>query len=95
MASSHNKAIVDAGSENRSRMLEKGSYVPWSSRVMSYTDGNKEYSKMCKDLIENGLYKMKENTDQWNPDGNPLVSPFKRIQEEAYLNGSRKCSKQT
>ncbi|GKB92566.1 putative ribonuclease H-like domain-containing protein [Tanacetum coccineum] len=90
MASSYNQAIADAGSENHPPMLEKGSYVPWSSRFMMYINGKKEYSKMRKDSIENGPYKMKEITDQGNPDGNPLVPPFKRIQEEAYLNGDDK-----
>ncbi|GJS93344.1 hypothetical protein Tco_0800312 [Tanacetum coccineum] len=54
MASSHNQAIVDAGSENHPPMLEKGSYVPWSSRFMTYIDGKKEYGKLLKDSIENG-----------------------------------------
>ncbi|GJX23321.1 hypothetical protein Tco_0227766 [Tanacetum coccineum] len=85
MASSHNKVIADAGSENRLHMLEKGSYVPWSSRFMWYIVGKKKYGKMLKDSIKNGPYKMKEITDQGNPDGNPLVPPFKRIQEEADL----------
>nr|GEZ99550.1 hypothetical protein [Tanacetum cinerariifolium] len=90
MAGSHNQATVDAGEENRLPMLEKGSYVPWLSRFVRYIDGKKEYGKMLKDSIENGPYQMKEIEDQGNPDGNPRVPPFKRIQEEAYLMGNYK-----
>ncbi|GJV42396.1 hypothetical protein Tco_1420836 [Tanacetum coccineum] len=38
----------------------------------------------------NGPYKMKEITDQGNPDGNPPVLPFQRIQKDAYLKGDEK-----
>ncbi|GKB67892.1 hypothetical protein Tco_0929304 [Tanacetum coccineum] len=90
MDASHNQAIADVGEENRPPMLEKGIYVPWSSRFVRYIDGKKEYGKMLKDSIENGPYQMKEIEDQGNPDGNPRVPPFKRIQEEAYLMGNDK-----
>ncbi|GJX39960.1 hypothetical protein Tco_0254950 [Tanacetum coccineum] len=77
----HNQAIAAAWSEHCPPMLEKGSYVSWSSRFIRYIDGKKEYGKMLKDSIENGPHKIKEITDQRNPDGNPPVPPFKRIQE--------------
>ncbi|GJV48799.1 hypothetical protein Tco_1439011 [Tanacetum coccineum] len=85
MASSHNQVIVDVGSENRPLMLEKWSYIPWSSRFMRYIDGKKEYGKILKNSIENDPYQMKEIEDHGNLDGHPPIPPFKRIQEEADL----------
>ncbi|GKD09262.1 hypothetical protein Tco_1188947 [Tanacetum coccineum] len=66
MASSHNQSIAHVGSENRPLMLERDSYVPWSSRFMRYIYGKKDYGKMFKDSIENDPYQMKEIIDQGN-----------------------------
>ncbi|GJZ84589.1 hypothetical protein Tco_0649928 [Tanacetum coccineum] len=90
MASSHNQGIVDDGSQDRQPMPEKGGYVSRSSRFIRYIDGKKEYGKILKDSIKNDPYKMKEITDQGNPDGYPPILPFKRIQEESYLKGDDK-----
>ncbi|GJS81985.1 hypothetical protein Tco_0748526 [Tanacetum coccineum] len=60
MASSQNQSIADAGLENHPPMLEKGSYVPWSSRFLRYIDGKKDYGKMIKDSI------FKANIDAMN-----------------------------
>ncbi|GJT56832.1 hypothetical protein Tco_0991886 [Tanacetum coccineum] len=86
IAGFHNQLIDDAGSQNRPPMLEKGSYVPWSSRFMRYIDGKKDYGKMLKDLIENGPYRMHEITDQ----GNPPISSFLRLLKEANHKGENK-----
>ncbi|GJX32960.1 hypothetical protein Tco_0242815 [Tanacetum coccineum] len=51
MSSSNNQSFADAGLENRPLMLEKGSYVPWSSRFQRYIDGKKDYGNMLKDSI--------------------------------------------
>ncbi|GKB39755.1 hypothetical protein Tco_0884697 [Tanacetum coccineum] len=55
MTNSHQQAIVDAGFESRHPMLEKGSYVLWSSKFMKYIDGKKDYGKMLKDSEEKYL----------------------------------------
>nr|GEY10479.1 hypothetical protein [Tanacetum cinerariifolium] len=77
MTSSHNQSISDVGSENRPLMLKKGSYIPWASLFLRYIDGNKDYGKMLKDSIYNGLYQMKEIMDPGNPftdiDGNNAI----------------------
>ncbi|GJU26224.1 DNA-directed DNA polymerase [Tanacetum coccineum] len=90
MASSHNQSIVDAGSENRPPMPEKGSYIPWSSIFLRCIYGKKDYGKkyygkMLKELILHGPYQMKEITYQGNPAGNPRVPPFQRYHKEANL----------
>ncbi|GJS45887.1 hypothetical protein Tco_0596008 [Tanacetum coccineum] len=90
MASSHNQSIVDVGSENRPPTLEKGSYIPWSSRFLRYIDGKNNYGKMLKDLILNGPYKVDKMMDRGNPTGNPHVPPFERDQKEADLTGDDK-----
>nr|GEX36078.1 ribonuclease H-like domain-containing protein [Tanacetum cinerariifolium] len=71
-------------------MLEKGSYIPWSSRFLRYIDDKKDYGKMLKDSIMNGPYKMKKMTDPRNPTGNPHVAPFERVRKEADLTGDDK-----
>nr|GEV04328.1 hypothetical protein [Tanacetum cinerariifolium] len=47
--------IYAAGSENRPLMLNKGNYVPWSSRIIRYAR-SRPTSKMIVDSIDNGPY---------------------------------------
>ncbi|GJX65867.1 hypothetical protein Tco_0300210 [Tanacetum coccineum] len=86
MASSHQQLIAYAGSETREPMLEKGSYIPWSSRFMRYVDGKKEHGIRVKDSIFKGPYKFKEIT---NPTS-PVDAPIRRMQEYKDLTGEDK-----
>nr|GEW33277.1 hypothetical protein [Tanacetum cinerariifolium] len=89
MVSSHNQSIIDASLGNHPSMLEKGSYVPWSSRFMRYIDKKKDYDEMLKDSIENGPYQMKTIMNQGNLTRTPHVPAFGRVQEEADLTAKR------
>ncbi|GJY04025.1 hypothetical protein Tco_0369965 [Tanacetum coccineum] len=71
-------------------MLEKGSYIPWSSIFLRCIYGKKDYGKkyygkMLKESILHGPYQMKEITYQGNPAGNPRVPPFQRYHKETNL----------
>nr|GEU45267.1 hypothetical protein [Tanacetum cinerariifolium] len=46
--------IYAAGSENRPPMLNKGNYVPWSSRLLCYAK-SKPNEKLLVNSIKNGL----------------------------------------
>nr|GEX07067.1 hypothetical protein [Tanacetum cinerariifolium] len=85
MASSHNQAIVDTGSENHPPMIEKRSYVPWSSRSMRYIHEMKEFGKILKESIANDPYQIKEIEDQGYLDGHPPVPPFTRFMKRQIL----------
>nr|GEW84445.1 hypothetical protein [Tanacetum cinerariifolium] len=52
MASSHQQALVDASSENRPPILEKGSYVSWTRRFMRHVDGKRDQGIRIRCLIE-------------------------------------------
>ncbi|GJX57539.1 hypothetical protein Tco_0287436 [Tanacetum coccineum] len=58
--STHQQSQADFGSETRPPMLERGSYVPWSSRFMRYIDRKRETRKFHRRSIEEGPYQMKE-----------------------------------
>ncbi|GJX95415.1 ribonuclease H-like domain-containing protein [Tanacetum coccineum] len=53
-------ALIEVGSETHPPMLERGSYVPWSSRSRSYIDRNRETRKFLNHSIDKGPYQMKE-----------------------------------
>nr|GEV09323.1 reverse transcriptase domain-containing protein [Tanacetum cinerariifolium] len=52
MASSHNQAIPNVGSQNRPPILEKGSYVLWSIKIMRCIDGKKEYETLVATMTD-------------------------------------------
>ncbi|GKD98218.1 hypothetical protein Tco_1382115 [Tanacetum coccineum] len=58
--SAHQQALAEVGSETHPPMLERGSYVPWSSRSQSYIDQNRETRKFLNHSIDKGPYQMKE-----------------------------------
>ncbi|GJY83349.1 hypothetical protein Tco_0496725 [Tanacetum coccineum] len=80
------QSLVDVGSENRPPMLEKESYVPWSTRFMWYIDGKKETRKLIKDSIVNGPYVMKEIYDSTSTTENHV----KKLQTVDDLTGDEK-----
>ncbi|GJW38274.1 hypothetical protein Tco_0064119 [Tanacetum coccineum] len=81
MTNSHQQAIVDVGSDTHPPMLEKGSYVLWSSRFLRYLEGKKEHGKRMRDSIFNGPYEWKTIQEPSTPN-TPASS---RTQEEKYL----------
>ena len=73
--------IHAAGAENRPPMLEKGSYLPWTSRMLRYIK-TKDDGKLMIKSIENGPFQPKEIHDPGNPEGTPPTQPFYRLQKE-------------
>ncbi|GJV50521.1 hypothetical protein Tco_1440733 [Tanacetum coccineum] len=60
MTSTHQQSFANVGSETRPPMLERGSYVPWSSRFMRYIDRKKDTRTFLKHSIEVDLYEFKK-----------------------------------
>ncbi|GJS02278.1 hypothetical protein Tco_0318786 [Tanacetum coccineum] len=79
--------VITAGAENRSSMLEKGMHESWKSRIMLYIEG-KENREMLTDSINNGPFKLKEETTI--PEG---VPEHKRPQTLEDLNPKEKLRK--
>ena len=74
--------IHAAGAENRPPMLEKGSYLPWTSCMLRYIKTKEDLGKLMIKSIENGPFQPKEILDPGNPDGTPPTQPFYRLQKE-------------
>ncbi|GJT84059.1 hypothetical protein Tco_1058401 [Tanacetum coccineum] len=62
MTSSHQQSLADDGSETRPPMLERGSYVPWSSRFMRTI----ERKKTKDDLTGDDLKQYETDIDTMN-----------------------------
>ncbi|GKE10815.1 hypothetical protein Tco_1414366 [Tanacetum coccineum] len=75
MATSHQQAIADAGSDQRRPMLEKESYVPWVSHFRRYVDGKREHGRRVMDSIDNGPFRLKEITNPTSPTAAPRTKP--------------------
>ena len=73
--------IHAAGAENRPPMLEKGGYLPWTSRMLRYIK-TKEDGKLMIKSIEQGPFKPIQVLDPGNPDTTPPTQPFYRDQTE-------------
>ncbi|GJT30916.1 hypothetical protein Tco_0911191 [Tanacetum coccineum] len=48
----HQQSLVDVGSETRSPMLERGSYIPWASHFRRYLNRKKENKKWLNKEID-------------------------------------------
>ncbi|GJZ04482.1 retrovirus-related pol polyprotein from transposon TNT 1-94 [Tanacetum coccineum] len=81
--------VISAGAENRSSMLEKDMYDSWKSRIMLYIEG-KENREMLTDSINNGPFKLKEETTIPTSEG---VPEHKRLQTLEDLNPKEKLWK--
>nr|GEZ69153.1 hypothetical protein [Tanacetum cinerariifolium] len=66
--------IYAAGSENRPPMLNKGNYVPWSSRIIRYAR-SRPIDKMIVDSTENGTYVRRMIATPGEPDL-PILEKF-------------------
>ncbi|GKE34253.1 gag-pol polyprotein, partial [Tanacetum coccineum] len=51
-SNTHQKSLVDAGSETRPLMLERGSYIPWASRFRRYLNRKRENRKWINKEID-------------------------------------------
>ncbi|GJX89373.1 hypothetical protein Tco_0341387 [Tanacetum coccineum] len=55
----YQQSLVDAGSENRPPMLERGSYIPWASRFRRYLNGKRDNRKWLLKALDEGPYEFK------------------------------------
>ncbi|GJR51132.1 hypothetical protein Tco_1401653 [Tanacetum coccineum] len=78
--------VIDAGSENRPPMLEKGMYDSWKTQIILYIRG-KENDEMLKDSIDNGPYQLKPEITVKDTDG---VTDIRRPQRVKDLVGQKK-----
>ncbi|GKE59361.1 hypothetical protein Tco_1498546, partial [Tanacetum coccineum] len=52
----YQQSLADAGSETKSPMLERGSYIPWASRFRRYINRKKENRKWLNKALDEGPY---------------------------------------
>ncbi|GKC01130.1 hypothetical protein Tco_0987266 [Tanacetum coccineum] len=52
----YQQSLVDAGSETRPPMLERGSYIPWASRFRRYINRKRENRKWLNKALDEGPY---------------------------------------
>ena len=73
--------IHAAGAENRPPMLEKGGYLPWTSRMLRYIK-TKEDGKLMIESIEKGPFQPKQVYVPGNPTATPPTQPCYRPQTD-------------
>ncbi|GJZ85070.1 hypothetical protein Tco_0650409 [Tanacetum coccineum] len=78
-SNTHQQSLVDASSKTRSLMLERGSYIPWSSRFRRYLNQKRENRKWLNKAIDEGPYEFKEFT--------PSETEEPRMQKKEDLRG--------
>jgi hypothetical protein len=74
--------IHAAGAENRPPMLEKGGYLPWTSRMLRYIK-TKDLGKLMINSIENGPFQPRQVQIAGNPNSTHPTEPYVRVQTEA------------
>ncbi|GKA89013.1 retrovirus-related pol polyprotein from transposon TNT 1-94 [Tanacetum coccineum] len=52
----YQQSLADVGSETRSPMLERGSYIPWASRFRRYINRKRENRKWLNKALDEGPY---------------------------------------
>ncbi|GKA98779.1 retrovirus-related pol polyprotein from transposon TNT 1-94 [Tanacetum coccineum] len=55
----YQQSLVDAGSETRPPMLERGSYIPWASRFRRYLNRKRDNRKWLLKALDEGPYEFK------------------------------------
>ncbi|GJU33675.1 hypothetical protein Tco_1182029 [Tanacetum coccineum] len=55
-SNTHQQTLADAGSETRPSMLERGSYIPWTSRFRRYLNRKRDNRKWLNKAIDEGPY---------------------------------------
>ncbi|GJZ93974.1 hypothetical protein Tco_0666177 [Tanacetum coccineum] len=78
-STTHQQSLVDAGSETRPPMLERCSYIPWSSHFRRYLNQKRENRKWLNKTIDEDPYVFKDFT--------PPDSQSPRLQTEDDLTG--------
>ncbi|GJW97665.1 hypothetical protein Tco_0179473 [Tanacetum coccineum] len=61
-SNTHQKSLVDSGSETRPLMLERGSYIPLASHFRRYLNQKRENKKWLNKAIDEGPYVFKDFT---------------------------------
>nr|GFB02899.1 hypothetical protein [Tanacetum cinerariifolium] len=54
MSTANQQTLAEAGSEQRPPILEKRSYMPWSSLFLRFLDNRKEESELMRKSIDSG-----------------------------------------
>ncbi|GKA90020.1 hypothetical protein Tco_0811832 [Tanacetum coccineum] len=55
----YQQSLTDAGSETRTPMLERGSYIPWASRFRRYLNQKRDNRKWLLKALDKGPYEFK------------------------------------
>ncbi|GJR09039.1 hypothetical protein Tco_0791691 [Tanacetum coccineum] len=79
---------MDAGTNTRTPMLEKQSYVSWSSWFLRFLDGKKEEGVLMRNSIESGPFKLKKI-----PDARAMWNHVKRLMQGTYLREQERHSR--
>ncbi|GJS86575.1 hypothetical protein Tco_0769211 [Tanacetum coccineum] len=58
----YQQSLVDAGSETRPPMLERGSYIPWASRFRRYLNRKRDNRKWLLKALDEGPYVFRQFT---------------------------------
>ncbi|GJR64711.1 hypothetical protein Tco_0010776 [Tanacetum coccineum] len=75
----YQQSLAEAGSETRTPMLERGSYIPWASRFKRFLNRKRENQKWLLKALEDGPYVFRNIT--------PTGSTIPRLQEVEDLQG--------
>ncbi|GKF44990.1 hypothetical protein Tco_0131542 [Tanacetum coccineum] len=75
----YQQSLVDAGSETRSPMLERGSYIHWASRFKRFLNRKRENRKWLLKVLEDSPYVFRNIT--------PTGSTIPMLQEVEDLQG--------
>ncbi|GJW06171.1 hypothetical protein Tco_1568594 [Tanacetum coccineum] len=78
-SNTHQQSLVDAGSDTRPPMLERGSYIPWASRFRRYLNRKRENRKWLNKAIDEGPYEFRIF--------NPSETEAPKMQKEEDLRG--------
>ncbi|GJV96719.1 hypothetical protein Tco_1548296 [Tanacetum coccineum] len=83
MSASNQQTLAELGASERPPMLEKGSYVPWTSHFMRFLDNKQEEGERMRHSIEVGLYerKMIQNPDKLDNPTAKIIEPLSKMTE--------------
>lgn len=73
--------IHAAGAENRPPMLEKGGYLPWTSRMLRYIK-TKDLGNLMLNSIKNGPFQPRQVQITGDPNSTNPTEPYMRLQTE-------------
>ncbi|GKB14641.1 hypothetical protein Tco_0848564 [Tanacetum coccineum] len=68
MSTSNQQTLAELGAFERPPMLEKGSYVPWTSCFMRFMDNKQEEGERMRRLIEVGAQMTDSNKQRYLAD---------------------------